>query len=219
MSNNNFKKCPFCGEDIRVEAIKCRFCGEFLENSTTISQAKQEYQVPHGHTIGTDSEILFEGNNSRIALVRPTIIFIFALIVSITVFIIGNQITSRTDYSLIPILVAIGITFIALLYWLYKWLDLKNKIYRITNDRVEYECGILGKSIHNMDMWRVQDIAFKQSFIERIFKLGRIRVFSSDKDTPIVNIGPIKGARDLYNNFKRVQLEADRRRGVVHIEQ
>ena len=29
------KKCPFCAELIRIEAVKCRFCGEWLDKSDT----------------------------------------------------------------------------------------------------------------------------------------------------------------------------------------
>ena len=51
MMEQGQKKCPFCGESIRAEAIKCRFCGEFLETPSgeKVPQAEGTRQIPLGY--------------------------------------------------------------------------------------------------------------------------------------------------------------------------
>lgn len=214
MSETGVKKCPFCGETIKVEAIKCRFCGEALASRDVESPL-----VPPGYATGSDTEVLFAGRVSLIALVGPTLGLAFWLALAVLIAVYGGHAARETGFPRVPLAVAAGLATLTLLSWLIKWLDVRSRVFRLTNDRIEYEHGILSKTIHNMDLWRVQDITFKASLLQRMLGLGQVVVLSTDTDTPVIDIGPISHARDLFEKLKKVQYQADRRRGVVHVEQ
>ncbi len=47
MQDAGLKQCPFCKEKIRIEAVKCRFCGEWLEETShPKSESLTQNEIP-----------------------------------------------------------------------------------------------------------------------------------------------------------------------------
>jgi uncharacterized membrane protein YdbT with pleckstrin-like domain len=80
---------------------------------------------------------------------------------------------------------------------------LKSHRYRITNQRVVIESGVLAKRIDELDMRTVEDLDFRQSALERLLGIGDITVISSDRTdarTRLVGIAQPRELRELLRN-------------------
>jgi len=90
--------------------------------------------------------------------------------------------------------------------------------YVITNDRIQFERGILSRTIKSIELWRMRDLIFHRTTLEGLFGMGRIMIVSRDPTAVTSVVGPIHRARDVYNKLLTAREAAVRDRGVVAVE-
>ena len=91
--------------------------------------------------------------------------------------------------------------------------------YRVDTLRVEVERGILQKRIDNLELWRVKDIQFRQTLVQRMLSVGDVVLVTSDASNPQIELRGIPKPRDLYDSLRDAVDTVRRGRGVMGVEQ
>lgn len=88
--------------------------------------------------------------------------------------------------------------------------------YRLTDQRLRWEYGFIGRRIEEVDLFRVNDVGVKQAAFERILGFGDITVYMSDSSSPekiLHNVVGPERVKDLIRDA--VRRERQRRRVMI----
>ncbi len=205
------KRCPFCGEVILAIAKKCKHCGEFLDRAP----------FPPG-AAGPAS-----GGISPSAAAEPVYALTtsqwdnfgrYAILFTVWIFVTAGLwfISPLRQYLAIG---SLGLLVFAGFIGWYFYLRAKSTHIRILPLRIDVETGILSKNVESLELFRVNDTEFKQSFFERILGIGTINLMTNDTVAePELTLFQIPKAREVYK-YLQVQIPiAAKQRGAVYIE-
>jgi len=112
----------------------------------------------------------------------------------------------------------IALASLVVLVLLMKTLKLKMTYYEVTADRIEWSRGIFDRKVDNLDMFRVIDLKMRRSLLDCIVGVGTVGLITTDKTDPKFTFQKIRQPRRLYDIIKKASLEADKQRGVFHLE-
>lgn len=100
----------------------------------------------------------------------------------------------------------------------YLWKDRKRVLgmplsftrYRLSEDRIFLEVGFFNMKQEEALLYRVRDLSLSCSLWQRIFGVGTVKLHSSDKTTPILELKNIRHPREvkelIHNQVEEMKL-------------
>jgi membrane protein YdbS with pleckstrin-like domain len=205
--------CPACQQPVSPAAPACPRCGHPLgEERGAVSAATPGATGPE--------MLLWEGHPSAKALLGAILkATFFSLVVAVGTFLLyepllslvaglgtaSDRFIAANGAGLRLAAIAFVVTVVGVRLGGLAWriAVLKSHHYRISNQRILIESGIVAKRIEEIDMRTVADLEFRQGVVDRLLGIGTVTVVSSDRSagrTPLVGLNQPREIRELVRN-------------------
>jgi uncharacterized membrane protein YdbT with pleckstrin-like domain len=97
------------------------------------------------------------------------------------------------------------------------WMQTRSKRWKLTSRRIEIETGLLGKKVDTLELWRVRDVEFSQSLMDRLVGVSCITVTAHDDGYPTLDVRGVPGGRPIYDRLMAAVMQARQQRGVLNL--
>ncbi|HEY2728665.1 MAG TPA: PH domain-containing protein [Polyangia bacterium] len=215
--------CPECKAQVSRAAASCPQCGFPFGGATSAGNVFQGGRA----AAPANEEILWEGSPSLKAMaVSIVATALFALIVPLVVYLAYTPVrdlvrhTSRDAADLVAeheggartaIMLAVAVAVGARLVRLgWRTLVLRSHRYGVSNQRIMVESGVLSKSLAEIDVRTIDDITFRQTFVERLLGIGQIAILSSDPSNARVRLVGVPDPRQVRELIRNSAYQATR---------
>jgi len=211
--------CPECGKQVSSLAASCPHCGIGLQGAragAAVPVAPGSPLIAPGpqgpeQTLweASPSMGLLLGQLVRVAVVVVAVILLVGVVFPALVSALGDLGRATwVDPSRAPL--ALAAVLAAYLLWRGVRIGLlaarlRTTRYRLTNQRLTVESGLLSRSMTEVDLRSVEDLVFHQGPLERLLGIGTVTVVSADRTAPRLGL---RGVRDPRGTRELIRTHA-----------
>jgi uncharacterized membrane protein YdbT with pleckstrin-like domain len=97
------------------------------------------------------------------------------------------------------------------------WVRTRSTRWKLTSRRIEIESGFFSKRVDTLELWRVRDIEFRQSLIERMAGVSCLSITAHDAALPVLLVRGAPGDRSVYDRLMSALMLARQQQGIMNI--